>query len=145
MSRGLALAACAVALVLPGALTGCSSGSTATAANAESGPITGLVRVGVTEFASIAGSPGVRVIDVRTPEEFAGGHIAGAVNIPVQRGDFSARIAELDPTVTYAVYCRSGNRSQPAVAAMRDAGISTIYELVSGTKGWVSAGQPLVQ
>ena len=81
----------------------------------------------------------------RTPEEFADGHIVGAVNIPVQSRDFSARIAELDPAATYAVYCRSGNRSQPAVAAMRDAGISTIYELGSGTKGWVSAGQPLVQ
>ena len=145
MSRGLALAACAVAFVLPGALAGCSSGSTATVANAESGPVSGPVRVGVTEFATIAGSPEVQVIDVRTPEEFADGHIVGAVNIPVQSRDFSARIAELDPAATYAVYCRSGNRSQPAVAAMRDAGISTIYELGSGTKGWVSAGQPLVQ
>ncbi len=145
MSRGLALAACAVAFVLPGALTGCSSGSTATAASAESGLVGGPVRVGVTEFATIAGSPDVRLIDVRTPEEFAGGHIAGAVNIPVQSRDFSARVAELDPTATYAVYCRSGNRSRPAVAAMRDAGITTIYELGSGTKGWVSAGQPLVQ
>ena len=35
--------------------------------------------------------------------------------------------------------------AETAVAAMRDAGISTIYELGSGTKGWVSAGQPLVQ
>jgi rhodanese-related sulfurtransferase len=60
-----------------------------------------------------------------TPEEFADGHIAGAVNIPVQSSDFSARVAQLDPNATYAVYCRSGNRSQPAVAAMADAGITT--------------------
>ena len=145
MSRGIALAVCAAALALPGAVTGCSSGSTASTANAEAGQAGGPVRVGVTEFATLAGSPEVRVIDVRTPEEFADGHIAGAVNIPVQSSDFSTRVAELDPTATYAVYCRSGNRSQPAVAAMADAGITTIFELKSGTKGWTSEGQPLVQ
>ena len=145
MSKGVAVAVCAAALVLPGALTSCSSGSTTTTANAEAAQAGGPVRVGVAEFATLAGSPEVRVIDVRTPEEFADGHIAGAVNIPVQSSDFSARIAELDPTATYAVYCRSGNRSQPAVAAMSDAGITTIFELGSGTKGWASAGQPLVQ
>ena len=145
MSRGLALAACSVALILPSALAGCSSGSTEAAANAEVGQPGQPVRVGVTEFATLAGSPDVRVIDVRTPEEFADGRIAGAVNMPVQSSEFSARVAELDPTATYAVYCRSGNRSQPAVAAMRDAGITAIFELSSGTKGWTSAGQPLVQ
>ncbi len=145
MSRGIALAACAAALVLPGAVTSCSSNSTATTANAEVGQVGGPVRVGVAEFATLAGSPEVQVIDVRTPEEFADGHIAGAVNIPVQSSDFSARVAELDPNATYAVYCRSGNRSQPAVEAMTDAGITTIFELKSGTKGWISEGQPLVQ
>ena len=145
MSRGIALAVCVAALALPGALTSCSSSSTATTANAEVAQAGGPVRVGVAEFATLTGSPEVRVIDVRTPEEFADGHIAGAVNIPVQSSDFSARVAELDPNATYAVYCRSGNRSQPAVAAMSDAGITTIFELSSGTKGWVSEGQPLVQ
>jgi phage shock protein E len=144
-SRGVAVAVCAAALVLPGALTSCSSGSTTTTANAEAIQAGGPVRVGVAEFATLAVSPEVRVIDVRTPEEFADGHIAGAVNIPVQSSDFSARIAELDPSTTYAVYCRSGNRSQPAVAAMSEAGITTVFELSSGTKGWVSEGQPLVQ
>lgn len=90
-------------------------------------------------------SPGVQIIDVRTPEEFADGHIAGAVNIPVQSPDFAARIGRLDPAGTYAVYCRSGNRSEPAVDAMKNAGITNIYELSSGTKGWSSAGQPLVR
>ena len=144
MSRGIALAVCVAALTLPGALTSCSSSSTATT-NAEVGQAGGPVRVGVAEFATLTGSPEVQVIDVRTPEEFADGHIAGAVNIPVQSSDFSARVAQLDPNATYAVYCRSGNRSQPAVQAMSDAGITTIFELSSGTKGWISDGQPLVQ
>ena len=145
MSRGAALAVCVATLALPGALTSCSSSSTATTASAEVGQAGRPVRVGVAEFAALTGSPEVQVIDVRTPEEFADGHIAGAVNIPVQSSDFSARVAELDPNATYAVYCRSGNRSQPAVAAMSEAGITTIFELSSGTKGWISDGQPLVQ
>jgi rhodanese-related sulfurtransferase len=144
-SRGLALAACTVALVLPGVLAGCSSDPTTTSASAETGRAGGPIRVGVAEFAKLAGSPGVQIIDVRTPEEFADGHIEGAVNIPVQGRDFDARVAGLDPNGTYAVYCRSGNRSQPAVAAMHSAGIRTVYELDSGTRGWTSKGRPLVQ
>lgn len=145
--RFLAMSTLAVGLVLPATLTGCSSDPTAGATGA--GPAAeqqvGAGRVGVEEFATIVAAPGVQIIDVRTPEEYAEGHLAGAVNIPVQGADFSERIARLDPTVTYAVYCRSGNRSKPAVAAMKDAGITTIYELSSGTKGWAAAGQPLVR
>jgi phage shock protein E len=102
------------------------------------------VRVDVPEFAAIVNAPGVTILDVRTPEEFAEGHIAGAINIPVEYPDFIDRVSELDPNGTYAVYCRSGNRSQPAVAGMQQVGITGIYELQSGTNGWSSAGQPLV-
>ncbi len=55
------------------------------------------------------------------------------------------QVSQLDPSGTYAVYCRSGNRSQPAVAGMSSIGINGIYELESGTTGWTSEGQPLVQ
>ncbi|MCE9514418.1 MAG: rhodanese-like domain-containing protein [Mycobacterium sp.] len=140
-ARLLALVICA--LVVAGGLTGCSASTSAStrATASDSGP----ARVGTGEFAAVIEQPGTQIIDVRTPEEFADGHIAGAVNIPVQQPDFATRIAALDPNTTYAVYCRSGNRSQPAVAAMEEAGITTIYELDSGTKGWTAAGQPLTR
>lgn len=143
-SRLVAAATCVLGLALPVILTGCSSDSTASAAPStvqQAGP----GRVGVAEFVTVIAGPGVQIIDVRTPEEFAEGHIAGAVNIPVQAPDFAARVSRLDPAATYAVYCRSGNRSEPAVAAMKNAGLSTVYELASGTKGWAAAGQPLVR
>ena len=89
--------------------------------------------------------PSVQIIDVRTPAEFADGHIVGAVNIPVNDPDFGRRVSELDPAGRYAVYCRSGNRSQPAVAQMQAAGILDIVELESGTNGWAAAGQPLTR
>lgn len=63
------------------------------------------------------------VIDVRTPEEFAAGHVEGALLIDVSAPDFAERIAELDPEGEYLVYCRSGNRSAQAVATMRDTGL----------------------
>ena len=77
-------------------------------------------------------SDGVTVLDVRTPQEFADGHIAGAVNIDVNSPDFAQQVAELDPEGTYAVYCRSGNRSRTAMAVMQDAGLSDVFGLEGG-------------
>ena len=102
-------------------------------------------RVDANGFSSVVGSPGVTIIDVRTPQEFAEGHIEGAVNYNVEGPDFMSQITALDPAGTYAVYCRSGNRSQVAVAAMADNGINGIYELESGITGWQGAGLPVVQ
>lgn len=146
-SRFLAASAISIGLVASIALTGCSPDPTAgaTESSAVAAQQVSPGRVGVAEFAAVITMPGVQIIDVRTPEEFADGHLAGAVNIPVQASDFADRIRRLDPAGTYAVYCRSGNRSQPAVSEMRDAGITRIYELSSGTKGWTAAGQPLVK
>jgi phage shock protein E len=153
--KPLFAAGAAVALTLTIGLSGCSSDTVTTAAPAAQaaemqGPSATVerpaapVRVDVPEFAAIVNAPSVTIVDVRTPQEFAEGHIAGAVNIPVEFPDFIDRVRELDPNGTYAVYCRSGNRSQPAVAGMQQVGINGIYELQSGTNGWSSAGQPLV-
>lgn len=102
-------------------------------------------RVDAARFAEVVEMPGVQIIDVRTREEFASGHLDGAVNYDLQGSSFLEQVATLDPSGTYAVYCRSGNRSQPAVAAMADAGISSIYELSTGIIGWQDAGLPTVQ
>jgi phage shock protein E len=149
-------ATAAVLTALSIGLVGCSTATetentaTATAATVQ-GPAAAPakpdspIRVGVTEFASVVSAPGVTVLDVRTPEEFAAGHIEGAINIPVEYPDYMDRIGQLDPSGTYAVYCRSGNRSQPAVAGLASVGITGVYELESGTIGWTDEGQPLVQ
>lgn len=69
------------------------------------------------------------IIDVRTPEEFATGHLEGAVNINVQSEEFAAQIMELDKDGEYFVYCRSGNRSGQAIAQMSQMGFA---ELTNG-------------
>jgi phage shock protein E len=66
------------------------------------------------------------VIDVRTPEEFAEGHVEGAVNINLQGPDFSAQIGDLDAEEQYVVYCRTGNRSAVAAAEMAGIGLDVL-------------------
>jgi phage shock protein E len=116
-------------------LAGCSSSSSTAQVST----------VGASDFQAVTQEPGVQVIDVRTPGEFAAGHLENAVNIDVESSDFAGQISTLDKGVTYAVYCRSGNRSKTATAQMADAGISTIYELDGGINAWASAGYPIVQ
>ena len=70
------------------------------------------------------------VIDVRTPDEFNGGHLEGAERIGIADSDFFARIDALDKSADYYIYCRSGNRAGQAIDAMRDLGFTG--ELVNG-------------
>lgn len=87
--------------------------------------------------------PSLTVIDVRTADEFASGHIDGAMNIDVEAGDFSQRIASLDHAANYMVYCHSGRRSGIASTVMADAGFQHVYDL-GGVQDWVALGLPLV-
>lgn len=82
------------------------------------------------------------VIDVRTPEEYAVGHVEGAELIDVQSPDFSVRIAELDTDGEYVVYCRSGNRSAAAASSMNEAGLD-VWD-GGGLSDMESAGWPTV-
>jgi phage shock protein E len=80
------------------------------------------------------------VIDVRTPEEYDAGHIDGAQLLDIQSATFAAGVEELDPELTYVVYCRSGNRSAAATDQMTAAGLTV---LDGGAMGdMVAAGWP---
>jgi rhodanese-related sulfurtransferase len=78
-----------------------------------------------------------QLIDVRTPEEFATGHIAGAVNVPLQ--ELETRLNEISPAQPIVVYCRSGNRSAEAAELLNAAGYSPVYDL-GGVIQWTEAG-----
>jgi phage shock protein E len=84
------------------------------------------------------------ILDVRTPEEFAEGHIDGAVMIDFYRDDFAAAVAQLDPDVPYVLYCRSGNRSGQTAALMTELGFSAVDDVDGGVIAWQNAGLPLV-
>lgn len=93
----------------------------------------------------IADDPETVVLDVRTAAEFAEGHLEDAVNIDVESPDFEQRLAELDPDLPYAVYCRSGNRSRVALDAMQEQGFDAAYHLEGGIGAWAEAGNPVVR
>ena len=88
-------------------------------------------------------APGTVVLDVRTPAEFATGHLPGAQNIDIEGADFATRIAALDKTATYAVYCHSGNRSAMAPEQMTAADFAHVYDLAGGISAWQSMGGPM--
>lgn len=119
--------------------TGCSSSS------AEGGSVATVNRVDVTKFNEVVQTAGTKVIDVRTPAEFAAGHLAGATNIDIEGNTFTEQISALDKATTYAIYCRSGNRSRTASQQMADAGFTTLYDLDGGINAWTAAGLPTVQ
>lgn len=65
---------------------------------------------------------------MRTPAEFAAGHIDGALNIPVQ--ELERRMKELEPRdEPIVVYCRSGNRSRSASHVLKSAGFTAVHDL----------------
>ena len=111
-------------------LTGCSSTSAS------------VSNLGATEFLEKASTQDVVLIDVRTPGEFAEGNIVNALNIDVQSSSFDSQIAQLDPTKTYALYCRSGNRSGIAAEKMANAGFTSIYNATVGFTDLAAAGAP---
>ena len=89
----------------------------------------GLTLAGTVALAgcsSTAGLPqGTVVIDVRTPAEYAGGHLEGATNIDVQATTFASKIVKLDNTPHF-VYCHSGNRAGQAITAMKAVGLTNL-------------------
>ena len=86
---------------------------------------------------------GLVVLDIRTPEEFGAGHIAGATNLDFYAASFAADLAELDRGVPYLVYCHTGNRSGMATQAMQQLGFTTVYDIAGGIDAWQAAGFPI--
>ena len=66
------------------------------------------------------------VIDVRTPEEFAAGHLEGAMNIDVEGADFAGAVSTLDKAGTYVLYCHSGRRAGMALETMTNLGFTNL-------------------
>lgn len=83
------------------------------------------------------------ILDVRTPEEVAEGHLAGAKNIDVQDELFQQNIEQLDKNKTYLLYCRSGKRTAVAGAKMKAAGFKKVYMLDGGITSWKEKGKPV--
>ncbi len=103
----------------------------------------GFKNVGVAEFEKLREDKKNRVLDVRTPEEFANGHMPGAVNIDINGADFEKKISILEKDKTYLVHCAGGVRSAKACGKMAQLKFPNLYNLEGGFKAWEKAGKPV--
>ena len=87
----------------------------------------------------------VQLVDVRTPDEFRGGHINGAVNYDFYAADFAKKLATLDKKRPVMVYCAAGGRSGSAAGQLKDLGFNKVYDLDGGMGAWREAGKKVVQ
>ena len=85
------------------------------------------------------------VIDVRTPEEVATGHLEGAVIIDWNSPTFADEVSKLDPAGTYVIYCRSGNRAGQAIEAMKEMGFANLTNAGSLAEAAEQTGLAIVQ
>ena len=83
----------------------------------------------------------IQILDVREPEEWADGHIPGAVHIPL--GSLPARINELDQNQPVVVVCRSGVRSLTGAEILLKAGFGDAKSMAGGMIDWAAVGQPV--
>ena len=105
-----------------GSLFGCSAGNA-------------FKSVDVKHFARLIAREELQLAHVRTPEEYAEGHIAGAVNIDVKGEGFDEQLSKLDPKRPVALYCRGGRRSKVAAERAVKAGFK-VFELDKGYLSW---------
>ncbi|MEO6831831.1 MAG: rhodanese-like domain-containing protein [Chitinophagaceae bacterium] len=96
-----------------------------------------------TAFAdSLKAMPDAVLVDVRTSEEYADGHLAEAKNICWTCPGFESEIAAVDKAKPVFVYCSVGGRSAQAVSKMREMGFQNVYDLKGGIRAWHSKGLP---
>jgi len=80
------------------------------------------------------------ILDVRTPAEFRGGHIAGAINIDYHAPTFKEELNGLEKTKVYLLYCRTAKRSRAALEMMRELGFQEVYHMLGGIVRWQEEG-----
>ena len=85
--------------------------------------------------------PSLRFLDVRTPEETSTGIINGALKIDYRSEDFKEKLAKLDKSQGYIVYCKSGGRSAKSAQIMQQMGFSSIYNLEGGYTAFTAASK----
>jgi rhodanese-related sulfurtransferase len=90
----------------------------------------------------LAENPGMIVLDVRTPEEFASGHVPGAQNVPID--ELASRTGELEAQREreVVVYCERGPRARKAADALVAAGFTDVKLLAGHMSGWRDTGLP---
>ncbi len=88
----------------------------------------------------IKATENAQILDVRTPEEFAGEHLENAVNVNWNADDFTAKASAYDKSKPVFVYCKIGGRSAKAAEKLHELGFTEVYNLDGGILKWNAAG-----
>ena len=96
-------------------------------------------------YNTMQNDPAIVVLDIRTPREFSGGHIEGAINIDYYAKDFAERIMALDPDKTYVMHCQAGGRSHALMRAFSQSPFKDVMHVPAGFSAWKRAGLPFVK
>lgn len=94
------------------------------------------------DFSTKMSESGAVLLDVRTPAEYAMGHLVGAQNMDVNNADFAEKAATLTKNQTTLVYCKSGARSKKAADLLAALGVQ-VYDLDGGIINWTSNNMPV--
>ncbi len=142
MSKSLMLLALAVSLVIGVVLTG---GCTTSEPEPPTQIIENLTPQQADDLIQAnANNVDFFIIDVRTPGEFAEGHIENAIVIDYHSDIFADRIGYLDRDKIYLIYCDVGNRSGVSLALFEELGFMEVYNMLDGINAWQEAGLPVV-
>ncbi len=96
-------------------------------------------------FEAKIATPNVQLVDVRTPQEFANGHLQNAKNVNFNDAEFKQKIALLDKSKPIAVYCGVGGRSGKASKILIELGFKDITDLAGGITAWSAANKKVVK
>jgi rhodanese-related sulfurtransferase len=99
----------------------------------------GFKEIGVTDFEKRRAKK-APVLDVRSPQEFAKGHVTGAINMDIHSPDFAAKAAQFDKKKPILVNCHVGSRGAIAAAELSRLGFKSIFNLEGGMDAWEKAG-----
>ena len=99
----------------------------------------------IAQFEKMATKRKSKIIDVRTPEEVAEGHLADATTVNFLSPDFASQATLLNKKGTYLLYCRSGSRTRKAADAMQKMGFKNVYMLEGGITARKEAGKEVVK
>ncbi len=102
----------------------------------------GFKEVSVAEFEKRRIKAKAPVLDVRSPEEFARGHIPGAVNLNIHSPDFATQAAQFNKKKPILVHCHAGSRGAIAAAELSKLGFKSVFNLEGGLDAWEKAGHP---
>jgi rhodanese-related sulfurtransferase len=102
---------------------------------------TDIKEISPTEAQAATSKAYSQFIDVRTPEEYSGGHAARAVNIPLDT--IPANLDRLEKNEPVYLICESGRRSQLAAQTLKKAGFNNVLNVAGGTAAWRAANLPI--